>query len=181
MAYIEDLSQCKYFQHPAMGAAIAVGWLEGGYPFTQGEVPPNFLQRLKEHFENCWQPFIMLGPHICSLPHALDEPEFCGHRNLIVPSSIGAIVCPELIIHYIESHKYRPPEIFENAVISCPRVGSRAYFIALETCGFDWDGASSMPRHAWEHNAQMLGMSLADYETMQIKLSQERRREYLSE
>ena len=40
-------------------------------------------------------------------------------------------VAPQLIVHYIDAHDYRPPGVFCAAVEACPPLGSAAYFAKL--------------------------------------------------
>jgi hypothetical protein len=54
------------------------------------------------------------------------------YRELYVPADDAIYVAPYMLTHYIDTHAYRPPEVFLSAVERCPAVGSAAYFAALE-------------------------------------------------
>jgi hypothetical protein len=43
-------------------------------------------------------------------------------------------VCPELITHYVNAHYYKPPEVFCDAVLACPAMGSLEYKRSLIAC-----------------------------------------------
>ena len=40
-----------------------------------------------------------------------------GANNLFVPDGERAFVSPSLIVHYIDSHGYKPPAAFQAAVL----------------------------------------------------------------
>lgn len=93
---------------------VAIGWLEAGHPFSQGEVDSNDLATLRDLCTNPWAPFACAGPHQCSL---------CGNawnsENLFVPAVDVVFACPAMIVHYIEAHQYRPPDEFLAAARAC--------------------------------------------------------------
>src|SRR5262245_52567083 len=120
--YIEDLSTTAYF---ARGPNVrAIGWLEAGHLFAQGDVPAEFLDALKAHVGAAHQVVLFMGFHECSLcPDISPRPGRgwrAGLRNLLIPTSNLLYVAPELIVHYVEDHGYRPPEEFVAAVLACP-------------------------------------------------------------
>jgi hypothetical protein len=49
-----------------------------------------------------------------------------------VPDHAAVYQAPSLILHYIRSHRYHPPERFLEAVLACPEPGSEEYFAAIE-------------------------------------------------
>ena len=141
MTYYPDLSPCGYFDNWEQ-TLVAVGWLEPGQSFTTGPVPETFLNRLVELTKVAVQKRTvgcMMGFHRCGIckekglytERALKIGEKTiqvGQRNLFVPGSGGSVyVAPSLIIHYIVEHQYCPPEVFQEAVMGCPRMGSLAY------------------------------------------------------
>jgi hypothetical protein len=106
----------------------AVGWLCAEHPFPIGDVLVEFVDRLRalcQRWGDCpealWWP-VCAGPHEC---------EFCHHYrasgNLGVPSGKVLFVAPEMILHYVEVHRYRPPDEFISAVLACPIPGSAEY------------------------------------------------------
>jgi hypothetical protein len=125
--FIEDLSTHAYF---ARGDNVrAVGWLEAGHPYEQGPVPNDFLARLKQHVATACQYVRFRGIHTCNLcPKGQRK---AGHRNLMIPTEKLLYVAPELVVHYIEDHGYRPPQEFIEAVMACPEQESAAYAVLL--------------------------------------------------
>lgn len=106
----------------------AIGWLSDQHPFTTGNVPPEFLARLKIFCEK-WQdgliPLnwpIFMGCHTC---------ELCGRRrsdgNIGVPAEALLYVAPDMIAHYVEVHNYLPPAEFIEAVLNAPLPGTSEY------------------------------------------------------
>jgi len=143
MAWFEDLTECTYFGI-RVETLLAVGWLEQGRAFPVGEVDHKVYAALKKYLVNPWQPTMFLGFHSCDLvtdppicrvtaPHVYDvtEPPTHGSRNLFVPGAGVIYVCPELITHYMNVHSYKPPDVFCNAVLSCPKMKSRRYMRAI--------------------------------------------------
>jgi hypothetical protein len=62
--------------------------------------------------------------------------------------SRSVYVAPELIIHYIEEHRYLPPPAFCGAVVACPPINSAVYFQALRRNPIG-DVAKDVPRTWW--------------------------------
>lgn len=128
MAYFEDLMPCDYF--PWRGLT-AVGWLEPNRSFEQGPVSEQFVDALRRLLAFPWFPLHFAGGHHCGFCEV-----FYSHRNLIVPDGSDFFVCPEMILHYIEDHQYRPPTRFQDAVFACPATHSEAYFNLLKDSEF---------------------------------------------
>lgn len=111
----------------------AIGWLHPAHPYTKGEVPREFLARLKEFTApsgasaeaSYFGAFV--GVHAC---------EFCGQalgvRNFGVPSGDLLFAAPEMIVHYIEVHDYSPPREFVEAVLRSPLPDSEEYQLITE-------------------------------------------------
>lgn len=104
--YFPDLS--KYNYHFVETNRINVGWLSSQYPFPKGTVDSITLLRLKEYpiINKC------RGFHIC---------EFCNSANgngeiEVTGSHRDVFASPAMLIHYIEEHGYRPPDVFLKAV-----------------------------------------------------------------
>jgi hypothetical protein len=106
----------------------AAGWLSAKHPFTEGDVPAEFLARLRG-FASMWGASIEAlgwgafgGPHTC---------ELCDHYrssgNFGVPDGGLLFVAPQMIVHYIDVHRYRPPEEFIVAVLKAPMPGTDDY------------------------------------------------------
>jgi len=126
MTGIPDLSPCDYVSRDP--SFVAVGWIDrkGGYP--AGETAPVVFEKLEELCRNPWQPFASAGYHECNLCQ-FHNARFKG--ELYVPGAGCIYVAPIGILHYIGAHRYRPPEIFMEAVLACPPMRSMEYKKAL--------------------------------------------------
>lgn len=133
--YFKDLgTKCDI----ASGADIrAIGFLSKGKPFPEAPVPHRFLDILKEHRANAWLPVVSPGLHEC---------ELCGSQpaadtgHILVPVQGVLFVAPAMVVHYIESHGYRPPDQFVEAVMSCPPQGSPGYHVLMKPFLHHWSG-----------------------------------------
>jgi hypothetical protein len=105
-----------------------VGWLEAPHPFLQGTVSPGDIALLEQLVIQTWKPpFMAHGWHDCSICGRKpgDGPitrELEGKRTLLgtaeiyVPDGDIMYSVPNLVLHYIEDHGYRPPEVFMLAM-----------------------------------------------------------------
>ncbi len=111
----------------------AIGWLSKDHAFTTGDVPQEFLATLRVHLAAAVQRVITAGPHFCELcANPSDKRKRVGgSRNLWIPTIDYVYVAPELILHYIEKHNYRPPDEFVIAVTACPPQDSLEYVVLL--------------------------------------------------
>lgn len=112
---------------------VTVGWLARDRPYARGSVDPGVYSKLESLLVDPWQPALSAGFHGCEL--CLYTPEKVGSRNLYVPGSSRAFVTPELILHYMNAHGYRPPDEFLEAVVACPPMRSQEYRRALARVG----------------------------------------------
>lgn len=118
----------------------AVGWLSAEHSFTKGGVPTAFLERLWQFAKNWRQSTTALGwgcymgSHGCALCEMGPPPwrRFRAAGNLGVPSAGLLFVAPEMIAHYVEVHRYRPPDEFIAAVMASPLPGTEEYRIVVE-------------------------------------------------
>jgi hypothetical protein len=118
MTYFPDLGRSSYV---AAGAHVrAVGWLHPDHPFTKGEVPAEFLDRLKEFQSRPSGRDLFCFPgsgglHCC---------EFCGRvhggGNVAIPSGELLYIFPSMLLHYVQAHGYRPPDEFIAALMASP-------------------------------------------------------------
>jgi hypothetical protein len=110
----------------------AVGWLSATQPFPVGDVPTEFLGRLQE-FARRWRDSAhalgwgsFTGWHDC---------ELCGGSqasgNFAVPYGDLLFVAPEMVPHYVEVHRYRPPAEFITALMESPLPGTATYRVAV--------------------------------------------------
>jgi hypothetical protein len=65
-----------------------------------------------------------MGWHSCELCRVAPAR---GVYNVWIPSDAALYVAPELVVHYIEAHQYRPPDEFIAAVLACPEQGTAEY------------------------------------------------------
>jgi hypothetical protein len=122
------MSRCGYFGDQVADCLTAIGWLERGRAFPSGAVDVDIYSKLLALLDDPWQPVVTMGSHTCDL--CLYDGQ-SGTKNLFVPASNVAFVCPELITHYMNAHGYRPPEGFCQAVLACPPMRSMPYMKAL--------------------------------------------------
>ena len=124
VTHFDDLTDCDYFGAEYAHLLRAVGWLTNDRPFATGRMESDVFAKLKELMHAPWQPMIASGVHECQLCQ-FDRP--CGHANLFIPNGDVIFVCPELIVHYVASHHYRPPDEFIAAVKNCPLTSTMHY------------------------------------------------------
>ena len=132
MSYFPDSGPCDYFDgRPGL---VAVGWLEAGFEFPVGDVSAASLEKLEVLLHTSWQETwtSFLGWHECSLCN-----QARGSKNLFITGISCVYVAPELILHYIKAHGYKPPGDFLQAVEECPPQDSQNYFLALRSAGLD--------------------------------------------
>lgn len=132
MGYYQDLSCCAEFDK-TYEFLRAVGWLDRDHPFETGAVDPAIYHKLIEFKNNPWQPFLACGYHECEI--CLYTGEMHGVNNLFIPGNGVVYTCPEMIVHYMNAHHYRPPDVFCEAVINCPPMRTVPYFKALLAAG----------------------------------------------
>ncbi len=118
MTYYSDLGTRTCV---AQGERIrAIGGLNPEHSYTRGDVPSEFVDRLKafvehQHLSITFPWLIYCGLHEC---------EFCegamGSANCAVPFEAKLYVFPAMIVHYIEEHSYHPPDEFITAVMHAP-------------------------------------------------------------
>ena len=65
-----------------------------------------------------------MGVHECELCQFQPAE---GTANIFVPYQGNIYVAPELIVHYIAAHRYKPPQVFVDAVMACPTMNSMDY------------------------------------------------------
>jgi|SRR5579859_2855353 len=142
--YIADLDLCHYHNGPLDADSWrvplrAVGYLEHPNPFAQGTTPPGFLDKLRNQIARVYPNYPhyqFRGVHECSLCAAerREGPNHGGwsQENAFFPSEQAVFVCPGGIVHYVEAHRYRPPDAFIDAVLASADYGSPAFYADLE-------------------------------------------------
>jgi len=119
MGYIPDLEEVEWWHAtdfaysksiPKDFNAIMVGWLGSNVPST-GEVLTETIKKLEWACDNRTIDQAWLGEHEC---------EICGNYadrgEILVIDGEKMYVAPRMILHYIQTHSYRPPEDFLSAV-----------------------------------------------------------------
>jgi hypothetical protein len=143
--HYQDLAVWEALGKPT-GSLLAVGWLEENHPYPSGSVDTAFFAALVELLRDPWQPAMFVGRHACELcafsggPSVLDYNGVrveLGRANLFVPAQGVAYVSPSLMVHYIDSHAYLPPDEFRAAVLACPPMRSMDYLRAVAALGLN--------------------------------------------
>ncbi|MGB1249891.1 MAG: hypothetical protein ACPG8W_04610 [Candidatus Promineifilaceae bacterium] len=109
-------------------APLGVGFLRRKQDFTTGQTPQRFLIKLAT---------FLLSP-VCAVGKAMACP-LCGEhvttqidgKEVVLGSAEIRILgeeniyaAPDLILHFITAHKYRPPQKFIDVVMKAPGVNS---------------------------------------------------------
>jgi hypothetical protein len=106
----------------------AVGWLSFQQSFQQGDVPAEFLGRLRMYASRWGDSVDALNWPVCMGGHRCD---LCGgcytSGNFGVPQRDLLFVAPEMIVHYVAAHHYLPPSEFITAVMESPLPGTNEY------------------------------------------------------
>ena len=131
VTHFEDGTPYEY--QPQEGAATNVGWLDAANAYPQGPVPPEFIAVLTEL---CRSGVLrMRGWHMCNL--CVPDGERRSYSDLVptlvqsetgnysvgdaeirVPGLEGVVyAAPDMVIHYVVVHGYRPPDGFIEAVL----------------------------------------------------------------
>jgi hypothetical protein len=127
MTSIRDLEPCQYTPVEC-DALVAIGWLGKEAAFETGPVAERFFRKLMEFCADPWQPVASAGFHFCELCQ-FEAPAFSA--NVFVPYQGRIYVAPVAIVHYIAAHWYQPPQIFVDAVVTCPAIRSMDYKKAI--------------------------------------------------
>lgn len=139
MTYFPDGSPYSYLAEARDENAVNIGWLDGGVPYAMGDVPAEFVCRLKELCRDGVNR--TRGLHQCNLcpehhgaawPPPPIEIRGCGGDYVVggaeirVPGRAGIVYAsPDMVIHYVESHGYRPPVEFVEAALATQTNGER--------------------------------------------------------
>ena len=128
--WFEDLTPCTYFSVTVH--LVAIAWLERGKEYSKGKVDRAIYDALVNMQNDPWQPVASAGAHECDLCQFVGEAR--GQSNLFIPSRGTIYVAPELIVHYINTHGYAPPQEFCRAVLECPPMRSMEYLKLICAC-----------------------------------------------
>jgi hypothetical protein len=130
MTYYADLSAYDYLPDtvPASVTTLTVGWLDREHEFPIGTVTEEFAARLAElcagHRSGQTR-----GHHPCRLcPKGGRYPVTesvggqavaLGSAEIRVRTEAGSwLIAPDLVLHYVITHRYQPPAEFVEAVMS---------------------------------------------------------------
>jgi len=153
MAHFNDLSTYEYLPALSRPNTKNVGWLSHGRGYEK-QVPDE--ETLGLVWSYCQ---ISIGQtrgiHLCDLclppKHVRVERQglslSLGSAEIRVLSKSDSLyAAPNLIYHYMEIHKYRPPDEFLQALKESPAPPNLEYFGALKILGLEWSGVFS-PQH----------------------------------
>jgi hypothetical protein len=133
MSYFPDLARQTMGALGSGEHVRAIGWLHPDHPYTRGEVPAAFLERLKQFVAQSAASARALcfgaygGWHTCEFCH-----QARGSSNFGVPADDILYIAPGMIVHYIEVHGYCPPAEFIAAVMRSPLPESEDYQLITE-------------------------------------------------
>ena len=121
--YFEDLTPYEYMLPPEPNT-YNIGWLDEHHGFSTGEVAADAMQRLlwlclnPDCQARCWHPC-----PFCRNENPVSI-EVDGRRFLLGDAEIRVegrdgkrYAAPNLIYHYVKTHRYRPPEAFVRALL----------------------------------------------------------------
>jgi hypothetical protein len=102
---------------------LHVGWLSKAHPFPTGDAPAAFIERLdvlaKHGIANESRSF----PFCCELCDQVGQTEAerterASYAEIRAVALDGTrLAAPMLIRHYVTAHRYRPPQVFIDAVL----------------------------------------------------------------
>lgn len=130
MTYFADGTPYTYLAGTPELGAVNVGWLDVSEPFATGDVAPDLVTLLRRR---CQTMVVnpMRGFHRCNLCAAAAGSTisdavkvssgggdfFVGNAEIRVRGADGTVyAAPNMIIHYVEAHGYRPPDVFHDAL-----------------------------------------------------------------
>lgn len=133
MSYYADLTPYNY--HHYSEKELNVGWLQKEQPFSVGECPEGFIEKLKVYSEQDNIIFQTKGFHSCEF---CQDNKFSSNEMRVVGEDGSVYASPYMIIHYIEEHKYLPPQKFIDAVINGPAPETQEYKTVINKLVESW-------------------------------------------
>lgn len=121
--YFHDLSSYAYGLPEALPGVRSVGWLDAAHSYDIGPVPSEVIRKLTvlaiQKSVNQ-----MRGYHYCEFCSeerifvvAEGKKDVLGTAEIWLPDARGGLFAsPDLIVHYIDAHQYRPPQEYVEAV-----------------------------------------------------------------
>jgi len=152
MTYYEDLTFFQYtqsdwvFENGFPYFLLNIGWLDNSHPYSQ----ENYDNIEKEVLLLCIFNYCMYrvnltsGHHTCNLcqkeygrilnVHRKGKDITLGNGEIFVKGRNNIVyVAPTLIYHYIETHNYKPPREFVDAVTADTTKENFSFFKDMET------------------------------------------------
>ncbi|GAA3661090.1 hypothetical protein ACLIYM_24680 [Streptomyces fenghuangensis] len=125
MTYYADLTPYSYDEVDSSNTLLNVGWLSREHGYRTGEAPEGLIEALAKLAER--KVNMQRGMHFCELCPSFEVARentsrgntFIGSGEIRVPGREGAVyAAPAMIVHYVESHAYLPPEEFIESVLA---------------------------------------------------------------
>ena len=149
MTYFSDLSPYAYLLGETNPPTLNVGWLDSKHTYLQGETSEEFTERLWCFCRR--QVAVMRGFHFCEFCHESPADAALhwrgGERLLLGSAEIrvfgpnGVVyAAPNMIYHYVVTHRYCPPLEFIQAVLEGPLPDSPEYATLAIGCAW-WEEA----------------------------------------
>jgi hypothetical protein len=112
----------------------AIGWLDADYPYPTGRrLPAGFTAHLHACAGDWTRSARLLGLQTFLGWHSC---EFCteaiGFGSFGIPADDILFVAPDMVGHYVATHRYMPPEEFIMAVLQAPAFDSPRYAALVE-------------------------------------------------
>jgi hypothetical protein len=133
MTYFADGTAYSYLPEAAGDGIINIGWLDAAMPFPIGEAPPAFVDRLIAlgrdgvhrtrglHFCNLCPASESAFPEPTEV-HSPDGDYPVGGAEIRVAGPAETVfAAPDMVVHYVTEHSYRPPDAFIEAVLASGR------------------------------------------------------------
>ena len=123
--HFNDLTPYSYYLNYSIDEVRNIGWLDTEFEFIKGDAPDGFSKKLREILQGSdtfdARVNVIRGVHPCV---------FCGRQKSDLSTGLGScelwisdgndgyFAAPSQIIHYVDKHKYLPPDEFIQAVFN---------------------------------------------------------------
>lgn len=151
--YYKDLTPYSRYMPSEVENVLNIGWIDKEHDFEQAPPPHGLVEKInsilsvRENGLNC-----RVNQKRCFGKCHLCETSNYGQFSIVacelwIPSTNEGyyFATPASVIHYIQDHFYRPPQIFVDAVME----------LSLDKCFVAqhlYCELIGMPRHLWYHN-----------------------------
>lgn len=118
MAYFADLTPYSYShsRFTEQPDALNVGWLEDREAFLSGNVPEGFPERLRKLTRTPVN--LYRGWHTCWCGVGGGRDDYANGEIRVTGADGTVYAAPVLIAHYVDAHRYLPPQAFIDAVLA---------------------------------------------------------------